>query len=82
MSVAINRFRSTDADFATKFDKLRAFEAAQNVDTDRKVSEILAAVRARKNAAVLEYTQRFDRWQPDAGAGATNSLEVSRSLAA
>ena len=79
MSIAINRFSTSDADFATKFDKLRAFEAAQNVDTDRKVTEILAAVRARKDSALLEYTQRFDRWQPDCAAGAANSLEITRS---
>ena len=79
MSVAIKRFRSADADFATKFEKLRAFEAAQNADTDRKVSEILMAVRTRKDAALLEYTQRFDRWQPESGAGGANSVEITRS---
>ena len=75
MNVGIRRFDSRDADFAARFDALRAFESAQNGDTDRKVQEILAAVRSRGDAALLEFTHRFDRWQP-ASAGA---LEIPRA---
>ena len=63
MSVPIQRFSSRDADFVVKLDKLRAFESAQNADTDRKVQEILAEVRECGDAALLEFTNRFDRWQ-------------------
>ena len=72
VSVSIRRFSSRDADFAAKLDKLRAFETAQNAETDRKVADILAAVRARGDAALLEFTQRFDRWQP----ASADALEV------
>ncbi|MBC7624245.1 MAG: histidinol dehydrogenase [Aeromicrobium sp.] len=68
MSVTISAFSSRDADFQVRLDKLRAFESAQNVDTDRRVTEILAAVRMRGDAALLEYTHRFDRWQPASAA--------------
>ncbi len=78
MSVSIRRFNSIDADFTVKLDRLRAFETAQNIDTDRKVKDILATVKERGDAALLEFTGRFDRWQPDLASGSPHSLEVPR----
>ena len=75
MSVSIRRFSSNDADFKAKLDQLRAFESAQNVDTDHKVQDILATVRARGDAALLDFTHRFDRWQP----ASASALEIPRS---
>ena len=75
MTVAIRRFSSRDADFAARLDALRAFESAQNSQTDETVKNILAAVRTRGDTALHEFTQRFDRWQPDAA----NPLEISRA---
>ena len=75
MTVAIRRFSSRDADFAARLDALRAFESAQRVETDDVVKNILAAVRTRGDTALHEFTQRFDRWQPDAA----NPLEISRA---
>lgn len=74
MSVTISTFSSRDADFQVRLDKLRAFKSAQNVDTDRRVTEILAAVRMRGDAALLEYTHRFDRWQP----ASARAMEIPR----
>ena len=79
MSISIRRFNSIDADFTVKLDKLRAFETAQNIDTDQKVKDILASVKERGDAALLEFTGRFDRWQPDCTSGSGNSLEISRA---
>ena len=64
MNVSIRRLYSQDAGFGVQLDGLRAFESARNVETDRKVQDILAEVRARGDAALLAFTQRFDRWQP------------------
>ena len=75
MTVAIRRFSSRDADFAARLDALRAFESAQNSQTDETVKNILATVRTRGDTALHEFTQRFDRWQPDAA----NPLEISRA---
>ena len=75
MTVSIRRFSSRDADFAARLDALRAFESAQNVDTDRKVEEILAQVRSRGDASLLEFTHRFDRWQP----ASVEALEIPRA---
>ena len=57
----IRRFSSRDADFSARLDALLAFEEAQDEAIERTVASILADVRARGDAAVLEYTNRFDR---------------------
>ena len=57
----IKRFSSRDADFTTRLDALLAFETAQDESVDQTVAAILADVRTRGDAAVLDYTRRFDR---------------------
>jgi histidinol dehydrogenase len=59
--IAIKRFSSSDADFAQKLDTLRTLDGAQDAAIDQAVAAILADVKARGDAAVLEYTRRFDR---------------------
>jgi histidinol dehydrogenase len=59
--VAIKRFSSTDADFKAQLDELLAFEGAQDERIDQTVAAILADVKKRGDAAVIEYTNRFDR---------------------
>src|SRR6185437_7735042 len=51
---------ASDADFASALDALTRFEAAQDPAIDAAVAAIIADVRARGDAAVLEYTARFD----------------------
>jgi histidinol dehydrogenase len=51
----------TDTDFETRFTALLS-QARETTETvDRAVADIIAAVRARGDAAVIEYTTRFDR---------------------
>ncbi len=52
---------AADAGFGAALDRLIAFEAAQDPAIDQAVAAIIADVRARGDAAVLEYTRRFDR---------------------
>ncbi|WP_374563560.1 histidinol dehydrogenase [Nitrosomonas sp.] len=59
--VQIKRFNTTDSDFNEKLDKLLAFENAQDDAVDATVAGILADIRSRKDAALIEYTNRFDR---------------------
>lgn len=59
--IAIKRLCSRDADFAQRLDALLAFESAQDTSVDDAVAAILADVKARGDAAVIEYTNRFDR---------------------
>ncbi len=56
----IARLSTRDADFDARLARLVAFDAAQDESVDRIVSEILADVKKRGDAAVLEYTARFD----------------------
>ena len=51
---------SRSADFDRTLDALTRFEAAQDPATDAAVASILADVRQRGDAALLEYTARFD----------------------
>ena len=59
--VAIKRLATVDADFKAKMDALLAFEAAADDNIERTVAGILADVKARGDAAVVEYTNKFDR---------------------
>jgi len=59
--IAIKRLSSQDVDFKLRLDALLAFESAQDESVDRTVATILADVKVRGDAAVVEYTNRFDR---------------------
>lgn len=59
--IRIKRFNSTDPDFDSSLEKLLAFENAQDDAVDITVAKILADIRSRKDAALIEYTNRFDR---------------------
>ena len=50
-----------DADFYQQLDEVLAWEAGIDGDVAKVVTEILADVKKRGDAAVLEYTNRFDR---------------------
>jgi len=62
------RLSTRDAGFEAAFGGLLAFEAAQDEEVDRATASILDAVRARGDAALLEFTQRFDAWTPRSAA--------------
>ena len=61
MVMDIKRFSSTDSDFDSKLKALLAFETAQDDSIDLVVANILRDVKKRGDAAVLEYTNRFDK---------------------
>ena len=51
----------TDTDFYQKLDNLLAWEASIDGDIAKIVADILADVKKRGDAAVIEYTNKFDR---------------------
>jgi len=57
----IRKLSSHSACFGAELDKLLAFEETADEKLEATVAGILADVRKRGDAAVLEYTQRFDR---------------------
>ncbi|QOJ22036.1 MAG: histidinol dehydrogenase [Gammaproteobacteria bacterium] len=63
----IKRFNSTDSDFNANLGKLLAFENAQDDAVDSTVAKILADIRNRGDAALIEYTNRFDRLSVTSG---------------
>jgi histidinol dehydrogenase len=71
----IKRMSSADAGFDVALTKLLDWESASNPTVGEVVAGVLAKVRADGDSAVLEFTQRFDAWQPDSAA----ALEISSS---
>src|SRR5258708_13695549 len=57
----IARLSTTDPDFDARLRALTAFDTTFDQKVDDDVAAILAGVRARGDAAVLEYTERFER---------------------
>jgi histidinol dehydrogenase len=70
----IARLSTRASDFDRRFAALIALDAAQDEAVDRAAAAILADVRARGDAAVLEHTRRFDR----VTAGSVGELEIPR----
>ena len=57
----IRRLSSAEADFEQKFRELVAVDASVDPEITRRAEAIVDDVRERGDAAVLEYTARFDR---------------------
>jgi histidinol dehydrogenase len=51
----------SDADFYKRLDEILAWDASINGDVAKIVADILNDVKQRGNAAVIEYTNKFDR---------------------
>ncbi|SNR78155.1 histidinol dehydrogenase [Methylobacillus rhizosphaerae] len=71
----IRRFSTSNASFDQDLKALLAFETAQDDSIDQVVADILRNVKGRGDAAVLEYTQRFDRLD----AQSMTQLEISKA---
>lgn len=61
MAALIKRLNSAQADFDQQLNDLLAWDSVSDKQVAATVDDILAQVRARGDAAVLEYTNRFDR---------------------
>jgi histidinol dehydrogenase len=59
--LTLRRLDSADPGFVSALDALIAFESAQDAAIDATVAAIISDVRTRGDAAVLDYTRRFDR---------------------
>ena len=60
MSVQIRQLATTAPDFDREFQRVLHWAAETDHAIEQRVAEILADVRARGDAAVLDYTRRFD----------------------
>ncbi|HEU0200270.1 MAG TPA: histidinol dehydrogenase [Burkholderiaceae bacterium] len=61
MKLRIRRLDTTQPDFETEFAAINAVELATDPAIEQAVESIIADVRSRGDAALLEYTRRFDR---------------------
>jgi histidinol dehydrogenase len=59
--LSMRRLDAADEGFDRALETLIAFESAQDAGVDATVAAIIHDVRTRGDAAVLEYTRRFDR---------------------
>ncbi|MCF8197330.1 MAG: histidinol dehydrogenase [Sulfuritalea sp.] len=71
----IRRWSTRDPDFTSALDALLHFDHSTDDAIELTVAEILSRVRAEGDAAVLEYTRRFDHLD----VAAMGELELSRS---
>ena len=71
----ITRLDARAPDFPARLDRLLAWDEAGDADIHSRVLEIIQRVRREGDAALLEYTARFDRY-PVAAAG---DLELGRA---
>ena len=76
------QFLSTrDADFEVRFAALLGQKREEAEDVDQAVAEIIADVRQRGDAAVLELTARFDRMELTAEGMAFSAAEIEAESA-
>ena len=71
---SIQRLDSAHPNFRADLRRLLAYDASQDESIERATAEILARVRDEGDAALLEYTRRFDHVEAESVA----ALEISR----
>ena len=70
----ITRLATTDSDFDERLEAMMAWESVSDKQVQQTVDAIIDDIRARGDAALLDYTARFDSWQPDGA----DALEIAR----
>jgi len=77
MTIQVRKLDSTAVDFKQQLTTLLAFEAETDDAIESAVAKILADVKARGDAAVLEYTNKFDRI-PGGGAASMAAFDLGQ----
>lgn len=72
---SIARLSTAQPDFTARLNALLAWDGVSNADVGATVAAILADVRVRGDAALVEYTNRFDRRQ----LGSATELEIGQA---
>jgi len=72
---------SLDADFDTQFAQLLTMKREDSPDVDAVVADIIADVRARGDAAVIELTSKFDRMDLTRDTMAFSKAEIDAAIA-
>mgnify|MGYP000615051997 FL=1 len=61
MTLSIRRFSSAQPDFSSQMDALLSWDSVSDTGVQQAVTDIVNNVRSRGDAAVIEYTNKFDR---------------------
>ena len=75
------RLSTADPGFEDAFTALLGLKREESVDVDDTVRGIIADVRARGDAAVIDLTRRFDRFDLTAETMAVTSAEIDAAIA-
>lgn len=59
----IRKLNTADADFQQQLDALLAWESVSDGAVNQVVHEVISEIRARGDAALVDYTNRFDGWE-------------------
>jgi histidinol dehydrogenase len=59
----IRKLSTSDADFQQQLDALLAWESVSDSAVNDTVNQIIQAIRSEGDTALMEFTNRFDRWQ-------------------
>lgn len=65
----IRTLSTDDKEFDSQLDELLAWDSVSDADVQRVVEQVIADIRSRGDAALLEYTGRFDGWEPEGMVG-------------
>ena len=74
--------RQTDPDFESRFSAFLATKREVSADVDAAVRDIIAAVRRDGDAAVMDFTRRFDRTDLTSTGLAVSAADVDAAVAA
>ena len=59
----IRKLNTADADFQQQLDALLAWDSVSDGPVNQVVHEVIAQIRTRGDAALVDYTNRFDAWE-------------------
>ncbi|HYZ49096.1 MAG TPA: histidinol dehydrogenase [Sphingomonas sp.] len=74
------RLSASDPDFSARFDALVNARREADADVSRDVAAILARVRSEGDAALADYTSRFDRHDLDVSGWRIDPADCARAL--
>ena len=64
LPIRMHRLDTAEPDFEGRLSALLEWDVSESSGVSQAAAEIIAAVRSGGDAALLEYTRRFDRWHP------------------
>jgi len=59
----IRKLNTADDDFQARLDALLAWDSVSDKSVNDTVNQVIADIRSRGDAALIDYTNRFDGWQ-------------------